>query len=377
MLALSKRISLPTLALALCTILLASSALAVAPSYVIEISVDGLGSTYLQNLVNNSRVPNMSRLLAQGASTFNARNDFDSTETLQNHVSMMTARGVFEGNYTAQTTTGHFWDVNGELGSTTIAAKRANRYVASVFDVAHDNGLSTGLFATKSKFNLFNTSYNNNNGAPDTTGPDNGRNKIDNVVATDYDSTTMMSAYTAAMTGDSPLNYSFVHFYEPDSAGHSSGWGSAAYNAAVTTVDGYLGTILSWVDNPASLLHNKTTIIFTADHGGSGTNHGVAFFPLNYTIPFVAWGAGVAAGDLYAMNNGIRWDPNTAQILYSAANRPIRNSDGANLALDLLGLGAIPGSTINADQSLLVPEPSSILLLLIAASAILVCWRRR
>ena len=322
-----------------------------APTYVIEISIDGLGSSYLQNLLNTpSQVSSFNKLVTEGAYTFNARNDWNITETLQNHTSMVTGRGVWEGN-TTTSTTGHGWTVNGEVSGQNLHTNPAtgNRYIASVFDVVHDNGGRTGMYATKDKFNLFNYSYDGTNGAVDTIGPDNGRDKIDNFMAVG-NSSTILTGFLSDMSAN-PMKYSFVHFSEPDWVGHASGWGSTEYMNAVRTVDGYLGQIFNLV-NTDSRFMNKTAIILTADHGGTGTGHGDPTLALDYTIPFMVWGGGATAGaELYALNSATRQDPGASRPLYSGT-QPIRNSDGANLALDLLGYGPIPGSTMNFAQNL-------------------------
>jgi predicted AlkP superfamily pyrophosphatase or phosphodiesterase len=323
-----------------------------AANYVIQISVDGMGSSYLQSLIDDGRLPNFKRLQNEGCWTHNARTDFDYTITLPNHTSMVTGRPVKDKAASPTAIAGHNWVINTDPGDKTLHNNRHD-YVQSAFDVAHDHGLRTAMFASKTKFVLYDQSYDARNGAPDTTGEDNGRDKIDLAVV-DRDSAAMTDRFIAEMKAN-PFNYTFVHFHDADSAGHAKTWGSPEYKQALEAVDGYLGKILALVSSDPRL-KDRTAIIISADHGGTGLNHFLNANPLNYTIPFYAWGAGVACGqDLYALNSPARQNPGDKRIDYTDAGlQPIRNGDGGNLALALLGLPAVPDSTINASQDLKV-----------------------
>ncbi|MEM9981521.1 MAG: DNRLRE domain-containing protein [Bacteroidota bacterium] len=230
-------------------------------------------------------------------------------------------------------------------------------YIASSFDVVHDNGLSTALYAGKSKFIVFENSYNASNGAEDITGEDNGRDKIDTYVY-EGDMEKLTTLFVADYA-EKQYDYAFFHFRNPDGQGHSTGWELSPnedYAQKVAEVDVLLGQLFAVVENTPGLA-GKTAIILTADHGGElgGKNHGNLFSPDNYTIPFYVWGPGVAVGaDLYALNAALRIDPSTDQIYDEDAVQPIRYADVANLALAFLGLPVVPGSGFNVEQTLTV-----------------------
>jgi predicted AlkP superfamily pyrophosphatase or phosphodiesterase len=320
-------------------------------AYVLHISVDGLGASYLQKLLDQGRVPNFARLQAEGAWTHNARTDFDFTITLPNHTCMVTGRSVRDKSGNPASVAGHSWVFNTDPGDKTLHGNRHD-YVKSTFDVVHDHGLRTSLFPTKTKFVLYEQSYDAHNGAPDTVGDNNGRDKIDLYVK-EGDSAAMVDRLVAEMKSN-PFQYSFVHFHDPDSAGHAKGWGSDEYNAAVVAVDAHLGKLLDLIQNDERL-KGKTTIVLSADHGGLGRDHFDTRNPLDYTIPFYVWGAGTAHGkDLYSLNTDSRHDPGPGRPDYTDGPQPIRNGDGGNLALKLLGLPAVPDSIINHRQDLRV-----------------------
>src|SRR5262249_21135138 len=158
---------------------------------------------------------------------------------------------------------------------------------------------------------------------------DNGRDKID-VYVHQGNSATMTDQFIEDMKAN-PFQYSFLHFHDADTAGHARTWGSPAYKDAIKAVDGYLGKILDLLTTDERF-KGKSAIILSADHGGIGLDHGFSNNPLNYTIPFYTWGAGVEPGkDLYSLNTKSRLDPQTGRPDYTSTDpAPIRNGDGGN-----------------------------------------------
>lgn len=333
--------------------LLVVHAASVSPvAHVIHVSVDGLAALYLQEVMASApaEFPTFWRLVTNGASTFNARNDYFESITMPNHTSMLTGRPVLQPEGMPDTTH-HGFVINFDNGGTLHTSGNPNlAYQASTFDVVHDHGLTTALLASKSKFTFYARSWAAENGGADVTGVDNGRGKIDFVLITE--GATNPPSYTAsAPLVDALLhglshgwNYSFIHFAETDFAGHYYGWGSAAWSNAVRHVDQQLGRILRAVEeNPA--LSNSTAIILSTDHGGLHLyGHGNPAERYEYTIPLFVWRPGIPGGaDAYDLVPN-RHNPGTDRIDYVSANEPLRNGDGGNLALTLLGLPPVPGS---------------------------------
>lgn len=298
---------------------------------VLVISLDGLRADAISGL-GPEGTPNLHRLMAQGAFTLNARTTYESTKTLPNHTGMLTGRGVEGEN-------GHDVTFNNDDGET--LAETHGSYVPGMFDVAHDHGRQTAFFAEKDKFYYLMRSWDERHGRPDTTGPDNGRDKtdIDQVGLAEQ----IVAGVQAAML-DGRTDLIFLHLTAPDRAGHAEEWNSPEYLRAVTADDARVGQILATVDaHPA--LAKRLTILLTTDHGGEEeeTTHYDIEDRQNYQIPFLAWGRGVPQGaNLYALNPQRR-DPGEGRPEYSGP-QPIRNMDVANVSLRLLGLPPIPGA---------------------------------
>jgi len=335
-------------------LLLTCGAPALAAKYVIHISVDGLNPEWMQQVTSAGKAPTLQRLEHESAWTANARTDYTHTVTLPNHTSMLTGRPVLQPDGMPPTVY-HGWTINDvpALGATLHNTGNPHvKYIASVFDVVHDAGLSTALFVSKDKFILYDQSYNETTGAANPR----GRDKIDRYFFQDDGPPAYSDGMNRQFLQDmaaNHYNYSFIHYRDTDSAGHAFGWGSPEYLQAVATVDGYLAQVLELVETDPQLA-GHTAIIVNTDHGGVGTDHSEADRAVNYTIPVFVWGAGASRADLYAMNAQARTDPGDGRPDYVTHGQPIRNGDTGNLALKLLGLGPIPGSMINVHQDLRV-----------------------
>jgi hypothetical protein len=326
------------------------SLIAAAPAdYVIHISIDGLAGDIIDDAMTlyPDFFPNFVRLRDGGAYTPNARTDFDDTYTIPNHTSMITGRPVLQPE--GQPSTVHHGVLDDSPSAPQTIHNSGNPsvpYFASTFDVVHNRGWTTALYASKLKFDFYDRSYDASHGAPDSdpTGGNNGTDKINQYV---YNSNTqaLASNFVTAME-TAPYRYSFVHFLDPDAAGHQYGWESGEYLDSVVNVDTGLGMILD-LATTNTRLRNKTAIILTADHGGTGFGHGDETNFFVYNIPLFVWGPGFAAGDLYGYFPQTRADPGPDRPDYNADPQPLRNGDSGNIALHLLGLGSVPGSTIN------------------------------
>ncbi|MBZ5737429.1 alkaline phosphatase family protein [Nocardioides mangrovi] len=292
---------------------------------VLAISVDGLNTQAIRKL-GTDRAPTFHRLLDEGAGTLNARTEYEQNVTLPNHTSMMTSRRIDA----ARGGHGVTWD--DDRPAMTVQ-KAAGHAVESVFEEVHDAAQKTALFTTKEKFGLYERSW---------------PHAIDRYTVRENQQRLVRLARKDLVAKD--RRFVFLHVSLPDRFGHSDGGMSAAYLDAVATTDRQLGTVVDAIADDPQL--SDVRIVLTADHGfAPGSTSHSARILANYRIPFVVWGDGVTAGDLYDLNPDYR-DPGKRRPGYAAARQPVRNGDLGNLALDLLGLPKIPGSELDAAQDL-------------------------
>lgn len=298
-----------------------------AVSHVLVVSVDALRTTAMRQL-GRGGAPNLWRLVDQGAATLNARSAVERTETLPNHTSMVTGRRIDPRRG------GHGVTWNDDRSDTTVQ-EAAGEPVGSVFSVVHAAGRETAVFSTKTKLSLFDRSW------PAGVGR--------STILEQRDGALVYRARRDLVRNHRALT--FLHLGGPDAAGRAAGYRSATYRDALVRVDRLVGRLVATLEQTASLA--GTVVVLAADHGaGRGTSHYDPTQLANSRVPFVVWGRGIGPADLYAINPDYA-DPGTGLPGYDGP-QPIRNGDVANLVTDLLGLGPVPGSELNADQRLRV-----------------------
>jgi hypothetical protein len=310
--------------------------------YVIAISVDALRGDYLQTFVDTApaEFDGFVRLRNRGASTYNARCDYNYSETVPNHLSMITSRPVLQpGGYPNTGFTGFTANFPGATDTVHVYATPASGtnsgpYKTSIFDLAHDRGLNTALLLSKPRLDIIKLSF---------------PTKIDFSESEDGNTLARITGLTGRLANNTLHRFTFLHIVEPDTAGHASGWSTgaaSAYRAAVKTTSGYVGMILTALEMNTAL-NGKVAIILTADHGGTGSSHTDATVQGNFTIPFFVSAPGIPGGsNAYSVfENRIEPLP-AARPTFLAEGQPIHNADLGNLSGALLGLPQIPGSTV-------------------------------
>jgi hypothetical protein len=228
---------------------LAVPALAASPRLVL-ISLDGCRA----DAVTPDVAPNLTALEAAGAHARQALDDLPPVTTT-NHATMLTGLTASEHHIVIDA------DLPGVVPFKTL------------FDYAHDAGLRCAFFAGKVKLRYF--------------APPEALETID----IDSDQAALLERVLVQLAPDGP-DVIFVHFHDPDSTGHRSGWMSPEYLAALTQVDAYVGQIAGALAADAG---RGSYLIVTADHGGEGPTH-ILNDAATREIPWIVTGPGIPAG---------------------------------------------------------------------------------
>ena len=226
-----------------------------AVKHVVIVSIDGLRP----DVALRANMPAMRSLLARGSYSFWARTT-EASVTLPSHVSMLT--GLTPDHH------GITWN-DARSGPEALT-------VPTIFDKAKAAGYTTALVASKVKFRLL--------AKP-------GVIDSELIPGDDSDNDQASAEAAAELIRTKQPGVLFVHFGEVDGAGHGIGWGTPKQVEAIERSDGRLGLIINAIDDAG--LTGSTVIIVSADHGGSGRQHGQNDVRSRY-IPWIAAGPGIA-----------------------------------------------------------------------------------
>jgi predicted AlkP superfamily pyrophosphatase or phosphodiesterase len=224
---------------------------------VVILSLDGLRP----DAIELAPMPNLLELMKVSAYSLTAQTIYP-TATLPAHSSMLT------GSCPA----GHGVDWNDYIPENGFAIG------TDIFDLAHESGLQTVMYVGKEKLQQ-------------VTEPA----SLDKFVfINDRDKVVMQN-----LLADFPQEFGvlFIHFATTDDMGHVYGWLSPEQLSVVFRADEAIGELLTALDDYG--LRDETLLIITADHGGHDSTHGTSM-PEDMTIPWIASGPGIVAGQLTA-----------------------------------------------------------------------------
>lgn len=242
---------------------------------VLVIGIDGAGGSYLQN----ANTPNIDALINNGA----VRYDFQNEGALvANPPGGYGASGVNWSTIVTGASAAHHGVVDNSFAGQQFADyPHFFKYIRN-----HDPSLYTASIV----------SWEPINSQILTNGFANLERQFPGYSSAQQDSLVRTATVELVSHGDPDAI--FLHFDQVDAAGHSSGWGSAPYNAAVQAVDAHIGGIMAAINGRPGVVNGSENwlVIITADHGGLGTGHDASQGPINWDVPFVVSGNSVAEG---------------------------------------------------------------------------------
>ena len=241
--------------------------------HVVVISIDGMRPDAL----DLADTPTLDNLKAKGAFSPRAQT-IDPSYTLPSHVSML--NGVLPKKH-------------GIVEALPCIGCRLT-IGPTLFSVAHDAGLSTGMAFGKQKLDYLVL-----------------ENSVDKLFGADVHDTEIKDQAIEFIQEGLP-NVLFIHLPDTDRVGHAYGWMSPNQLYAITFADGLVGEIVAALESEGYL--SSTLLIITADHGGHGFKHGLAC-PEDMTIPWLAVGSGVPQG--VALTTNINIFDTAATALYA------------------------------------------------------------
>ena len=212
------------------------------------------------SVIADSAMPVLKQMASEGACTWEAKTVVPSI-TLLSHASMVSGVGPAKHKIT--------WnDWMPEKGLIPVP---------TIFSLVHPHGFTTAMFVGKPKFKHLNLP-----------------GSLDEFVLPlpKADSTAVAAAFAARLPLLNP-DLCLIHFADPDTIGHKSGWGSPEQKVAFATCDAALQVVMAALKSAG--IAETSVVILTADHGGHDKTHG-SDSPEDVNIPWIVWGKGVKKG---------------------------------------------------------------------------------
>jgi predicted AlkP superfamily pyrophosphatase or phosphodiesterase len=260
--------------------------------------------------IAESEMPVLKRLAAEGAHTWVANTIFPS-KTLPSHTSMLSGFGPEK----------HMISWNNWIPAAGLVR------VPTIFALARSNGLSTAMFVGKEKFRHLNLpgtvdkfvfDKSRSGEAAKDSGEEGAKQVKEGTVKAEF-----VAADAAKWIVDQKPRLCFIHFPDPDSAGHKYGWHSAEQKKAFAECDAALGVVLKAIEQAG--LRDRSVILISADHGGHAKTHGLNT-PEDMNIPWIAWGRGVKKG--YTITAPVTTCDTAATALWLLGVAPAADTDG-------------------------------------------------
>jgi len=224
--------------------------------HVVIVLIDGLRA----DAVTAQNAPFLHAELAHCAYTLEAQTTKPSV-TLPSHASMISGVPPSEHRVT--------WN--------TYEPRRGTIGVRTIFDVAHEAGLSVALFGGKEKLQQL--------AKPGT---------LDRLSTNERFAAEVMDEALPYLAEKRP-NLTLLSLPDVDRAGHAQGWMSDFQREAIRNTDDLLRRLFETLEQyPAE---ESWAVILTADHGGHGHHHSGGA-RIDTTIPWILCGGGVQPAKL-------------------------------------------------------------------------------
>ncbi|MGD8861053.1 MAG: alkaline phosphatase [Myxococcales bacterium] len=260
---------------------------------VVLVSVDGLRPDVIF-----PHARNIERMRQQGTFATNARTISKAT-TLPSHASMVS--GVDHPRH--------------GLSFNSYRPERGHIRYPTIFSVAQEAGLTTALFVGKRKLaHLLDPEHE--------THFEVGGAFCDRV-----------SRLAVPYLRTAEPGVVFVHFSDPDGAGHLYGWMSHKYERAVRRADRCVGELLEALQERGDL--ERTLVLVTSDHGGHDHRHGSRHWEDRH-IPWILWGG--AAEDAVKVRRRVYNTDTAATILRALGLQMPEDIEGAPVFEGLAGV---------------------------------------